>query len=109
MSTKRWLSLGENNDRIDDLIRICDGMDNSNPGWSRCSRLEEFEKKHHRYIIGDALIKMIANYLKYTTQFLSLLAIPFRFCAVSRMQSEDIYMFEEEVVENDPACYHCGI
>ena len=57
MSTKRWLSLGENNDRIDDLLRICDGIDNRNPGWSRCSRLEKFEQKHHRYVIWDALVK----------------------------------------------------
>ena len=57
MSTKRYLSLGENHDRIDALIRICDGIADRNPVWSRCSRLDEFEKKHHRYIIRGALVK----------------------------------------------------
>ena len=41
LSTQRWIRLTENHDRIDQLIKTCDDKTDNNPGWSKCSRIDD--------------------------------------------------------------------
>lgn len=51
LSTLRWIKLKENYDQIDQLIKTCDDKTENNPGWSKCSRLDdEIIREHHRLI-----------------------------------------------------------
>merc|ERR1712062_819421 len=77
LSTQRWIRLTENHDRIDQLIKTCDDKTDNNPGWSKCSRIDDdVIRERHRY------------------------------CAVTNGKIENIYMFEEAVPENDPSCFY---